>query len=91
MAIKTIAVQVEVYDQLENFKQPKESFSRAIGRLLDKQDVKQEPKHGTGAAILKYMESPDAPEPLTDEEADIMYSVIRENREKENWKLHDLS
>tara|TARA_Y100000588_G_scaffold51695_1_gene48653 strand:- start:991 stop:1266 length:276 start_codon:yes stop_codon:yes gene_type:complete len=91
MAIKTIAVQVEVYDQLESFKQPKESFSKAIGRLLDEQGVPKKPKHGTGAAVYAYMTGPDAPEPLTDEEAEIMLSVVREHRENAKWPLRDLS
>ena len=91
MAIKTLAVQVDVYDQLERFKQPKESFSKAIGRLLEKQGVPKTPKHSTGKAILAYMNAPDAPEPLTNDEAEIMYKVIRENRENATWPLHDLS
>jgi hypothetical protein len=91
MAIKTLAVQVDVYDQLERFKQPKESFSKAIGRLLEKQGVPKKPKHSTGRAIYEYMNGPDAPEPLTDKEAEIMYSVIREHRENPSWPRRDLS
>ena len=90
MAIKTIAVQVDVYERLEQFKRQKESFSKAIGRLLDERG-KIKPRHGTGAAILAYMNSPDAPEPLTDDEAEIMYNVIREHRENAGWRHNDLS
>jgi predicted CopG family antitoxin len=91
MAIKTIAVQVNVYDKLERFKQPKESFSKAIDRLLSEQGIPKKPEISTSKAILDYMNGPDAPEPLTKGEAEIMYNVIRENRENATWPLHDLS
>lgn len=74
MATKTIAVDVQVYEELAAYKHPGESFSRAIHRVL--QDGAQ---RGTGQAILSHLETM---QPLSDDEAKTMLSVAEENREE---------
>jgi len=77
MAIKTIAVDAEVYDRLSATKRSGESFSKAIDRLLT--DVGAA---NTGADILKRISTFS---PLPDEDASVYLDIIAEDRASTDW------
>jgi predicted CopG family antitoxin len=79
MAIKTIAVDVAVYERLAATKRSGESFSKAIDRLLTTAGPM-----GTGAAILEQLSSIP---PLPDDEAERFVRVIEEDRATADWDV----
>ncbi len=82
MSTKTIAVDSRVYERLAAIKGEGESFSKAIDRLLDEVG-----SVCTGAEILRGLRMvPD----LSDDEAESMLAVVRENRDQERWTVNDL-
>jgi predicted CopG family antitoxin len=82
MSTKTIAVDARVYDKLASVKREGESFSKAIERLIDEVGAAC-----TGRDILRLLaELP----PLPEEDAEVMLSVVADNRRSETWDEHDL-
>lgn len=82
MSTKTIAVDTKVYEKLAVVKREGESFSKAIDRLIEEVG-----KAYTGRDILQGLA---AVQPLSYDDAEIMLSVVAENRENESWDDHDL-
>lgn len=82
MSTKTIAVDRRVYERLAAEKREGESFSKAINRLLEEVGAAH-----TGRDIVRSLEAISG---LDDRHAEVMLSVIRENRESEVWEEHDL-
>ena len=82
MSTKTIAVDARVYDKLARVKREGESFSKAIDRLIDEVGAAH-----TGRDILRVLAELPA---LSDEDAEVMLSVVAENRQNETWDEHDL-
>ena len=82
MSTKTIGIDSRVYERLAGAKREGESFSKVIDRLLREAGAAH-----TGAHILRALEGLV---PLTDEDADVMLSVIEENRASETWERRDL-
>ena len=82
MCTKTIAVDARVDDKLASVKREGESFSEAIGRLIDEVG-----DASTGRTILRG--SGEIP-PLSAEGAKVMLAVVAENREGAPWDEHDL-
>ncbi len=83
MSIKTIAVDLRVYERLAAVKRESESFSRVIDRLL----VEVGSAH-TGRGILRGL---GAIAPLSEEDSEVFLEVIAENRASEKWNVRDLS
>ncbi len=82
MSTKTIAVDSRVYEKLAGAKREGESFSRLIDRILDQVGAAH-----TGREILRGLQDIPA---LSEDDAETMLAVVRENREGETWALHDL-
>ena len=82
MSTKTIAVDAGVYKKLAGVKREGESFSKAIDRLIDQVGAAH-----TGRDILRGLARV---EPLSYGDAEVMLSVVAENREDETWDDHDL-
>jgi len=82
MSTKTIAVDTRVYKKLAGVKREGESFSKAIDRLIDQVGASH-----TGRDILQGL---SAVTPLSDDDAEVMLSVVAENRKDETWDDHDL-
>ena len=83
MATKTIAVEDRVYSRLARLKQESESFSKLLDRLVDA-------AHGshTVAGVLAQLDRQPA---LPAKDAAALKRVVRENRQTEQWPVHDLS
>ncbi len=84
MCMKTISVELSVYQKLSRIKGEGQSFSGVIAGLLDQRLTAH-----TGADIMSALAG--APEPLTDPEAMAMLRVVDEAQSSEKWRLHDLS
>ncbi len=82
MSTKTIAVDTGVYEKLSGVKREGESFSRAIDRLIDQVGAAH-----TGRDILQGLSDVKQ---LSYDDAEVMLSVVAENRENETWDDHDL-
>jgi predicted CopG family antitoxin len=82
MSTRTIAVDSEVYDRLAGGKRRGESFSKVIDRLLDEVGAAH-----TGQDILRGLAEIPA---LSEDDAEVMLAVVRENRQGESWAEHDL-
>ena len=82
MSSKTIAVDTRVYEKLAGIKREGESFSKAIDRLIDQVGAAH-----TGRDILRGLASV---EPLSYGDAEVMLSVVAENRDNETWDDRDL-
>jgi predicted CopG family antitoxin len=82
MSTKTIAVDTRVYEKLAGVKREGESFSKTIDRLIDQVGAAH-----TGRDILQGL---SAVQQLTYDDAEVMLSVVAENREDEAWDDHDL-
>ena len=82
MSSKTIAVDARVYEKLAGVKREGESFSKAIDRLIDQVGAAH-----TGSEILQGLSGVI---PLSCDDAQVMLSVVAENRENETWDDHDL-
>ena len=82
MSSKTIAVDTRVYEKLSGVKREGESFSKAINRLIDELGAAH-----TGRDILQGLSSVKQ---LSYDDAEVMLSVVAENRENETWDDHDL-
>ena len=82
MSTKTIAVESSVYERLAHAKRAGESFSKVIDRLLT-----QVGDAHTGRDVLRGLA--EIPR-LTAEDAEQMLAVVSENREDEDWPVHDL-
>jgi predicted CopG family antitoxin len=82
MSTKTIAVDSRVYERLAAIKGEGESFSKAIDRMLDEVG-----SVCTGGEILRGLRM--VPN-LSDDEAESMLAVVRENRNQERWPANDL-
>ena len=82
MSTKTIAVDTGVYEKLSGVKREGESFSRAIDRLIDQVGAAH-----TGRDILQGL---SGVKQLSYDDAEVMLSVVAENRENETWDGHDL-
>ena len=82
MSTKTIAVDTGVYEKLSGVKREGESFSRAIDRLIDQVGAAH-----TGRDILQGLSDVKQ---LSCDDAEVMLSVVAENRENETWDDHDL-
>jgi len=82
MSSKTIAVDTRVYEKLSGVKREGESFSKAINRLIDQVGAAY-----TGRDILQGL---SGVVPLSYDDAQVMLSVVAENRENETWDDHDL-
>lgn len=82
MSSKTIAVDTRVYERLSGVKREGESFSKAINRLIDEVGTAH-----TGRDILQGL---SGVVPLSFDDAQVMLSVVAENRENETWDDHDL-
>jgi len=82
MSSKTIAVDTRVYEKLAGVKREGESFSKAIDRLIDQVGAAH-----TGRDILQEL---SGVMPLSSDDAQVMLSVVAENRENETWDDHDL-
>jgi predicted CopG family antitoxin len=82
MSTKTIAVDTGVYEKLSGVKREGESFSKAIDRLIDQVGAAH-----TGRDILQGLSDVKQ---LSYDDAEVMLSVVAENRENETWDDHDL-
>jgi predicted CopG family antitoxin len=82
MSTKTIAVDTGVYEKLSGVKREGESFSKAIDRLIDQVGAAH-----TGQDILQGLSDVKQ---LSYDDAEVMLSVVAENRENETWDDHDL-
>ncbi len=82
MSTKTIAVDTRVYEKLAGVKNEGESFSKAIDRLIDQVGAAH-----TGRDILQGLSGVTQ---LSYDDAEVMLSVVAENRENETWDGHDL-
>ena len=83
MSTKTIALDSRVYEKLARLKGTSQSFSRLIDGLVDRVITAH-----TAADILAHLQDQS---PLSDEDAETMLRVARENRSTEDWPTHDLS
>ena len=83
MSTKTIAIDSRVYDKLARLRGESQSFSKLIDSLVDKVITAH-----TAADVLARL---DDQSPLSDEDAETMLRVVRENRSTEDWPNHDLS
>lgn len=83
MSTKTIAIDAKIYERLASTKRESESFSKAIARLLDSVGAAH-----TGESILSQLSSVP---PISDQDADRIMMVVRENHASEKWPEHDLS
>jgi len=82
MSSKTIAVDARVYEKLAGVKREGESFSKVIDRLIDAVGAAH-----TGRDILRGLSTIET---LSYRDAEVMLSVVAENRENETWDDHDL-
>ncbi len=82
MSTKTIAVDTKVYEKLAVVKREGESFSKAIDRLIE-----QVGKAHTGCDILQGLSGVAR---LSYDDAEVMLSMVAENREDETWDDDDL-
>jgi predicted CopG family antitoxin len=82
MSTRTIAVDSRVYDRLARAKRERESFSKAIDRLLTEAAAAH-----TGGEILRVL---GEVVPLPEADAAVMLSVVTDNRATEPWEQHDL-
>lgn len=78
MSTKTIAVETGVYQRLSREKRDSESFTKVIDRLL-----KTSARAHTGSDIAKVLSTYP---PLSDQDATVMHSIVRENRDSETWE-----
>lgn len=84
MSIKTVALDIGVYPKFARIKGERESFSKAIERLVDRHLSAH-----TGSDITSALAN--APAPLSAREADVMLRVVEDARRSEKWRFHDLS
>jgi predicted CopG family antitoxin len=82
MSSKTIAVDSLVYEKLAGVKREGESFSKTIDRLIDQVGAAH-----TGRDILRGLSTIKT---LSYRDAEVMLSVVAENRENETWDDNDL-
>ena len=79
MSIKTVALDIGVYQKLARIKGERESFSKAIERLVDRHLTAH-----TGSDIASALAN--APAPLSAQEADVMLRVVEDARRSEKWR-----
>ena len=82
MSTKTIAVESTVHARLAREKRESESFTKVIARLLN---VAAE-SHTAGSIVAAVTSL----KPLSNDDAERMLAVVREDRADEDWSNNDL-